>query len=55
MTKDQIDMLRALIRGEIEAALMNESGYRWAYEQENANSQGWETFIDSFNFNTTTT
>jgi hypothetical protein len=48
MTKEQIDILRALIRGEIEAALMNESEYRWAYEQEKANDQGWETFIDSF-------
>lgn len=55
MTKEQIQMLRSLIRGEIEAALMNENGYRFAYEQEAANNEGWETFIDSFNFNITTT
>jgi len=48
MTKEQIEILRCLIRGEIEAALMNENGYRFAFEQEKANDQGWETFIDSF-------
>lgn len=55
MTKEQIEMLRGLIRGEIEAALQNENEYRWAYEQEAANKEGWETFIDSFKFNITTT
>lgn len=48
MTKEQIEMLRTLIRGEIEAALMNENEYRFAYEQEKANDQGWETFINTF-------
>lgn len=48
MTKEQIEILRGLIQGEIEAALMNENGYRFAFEQEQANDQGWETFIDSF-------
>ena len=48
MTKQQIEMLRGLIQGEIEAALMNENGYRFAFEQEKANDQGWETFIHSF-------
>ncbi len=48
MTKEQIEILRSLIRGEIEAALMNENGYMWAFEQEKSNDQGWETFIDSF-------
>jgi hypothetical protein len=48
MTKEQIEILRSLIRGEIEAALMNENGYRFAFEQEQSNDQGWETFIDSF-------
>jgi len=48
MTKEQIEMLRCLIKGEIEAALMNENGYMWAFEQEKSNDQGWETFIDSF-------
>lgn len=49
MTKEQIEILRSLIRGEIEAALMNEKDYyRFALEQEEANEQGWQTFIDSF-------
>ena len=48
MTKEQIEILRSLIRGEIEAALMNENEYRFAFEQEEANDQGWQTFIDSF-------
>jgi hypothetical protein len=48
MTKEQIEMLRCLIQGEIEAAIQNENGYRFAFEQEQSNDQGWETFIDSF-------
>ena len=48
MTKEQIEMLRTLIRGEIEAAIQNENGYRFAFEQEKANDQGWETFMNSF-------
>lgn len=55
VTKEQIEMLRTLIQGEIEAALQNESGFRFSFEQEKANEQGWETFIDSFNFRITTT
>lgn len=54
MTKEQIEILRGLIQGEIEAALMNENGYRFAFEQEQANDQGWETFIDSFNVDIST-
>ena len=49
MTKEQIQMLRTLIQGEIEAALQNENGCRFSFEQEQTNIQGWETFIDSFN------
>ena len=49
MTKEQIQILRGLIQGEIEAALMNENGYRFAFEQEQANEQGWETFKQTFN------
>jgi hypothetical protein len=49
MTKEQIEMLRTLIQGEIEAALQNQNGYKFAFEQEVANEQGWQTFIDSFN------
>jgi hypothetical protein len=48
MTKEQIEMLRILVKGEVEAALQNENDYRFSYEQEKANDQGWETFIDSF-------
>jgi hypothetical protein len=48
MTREQIEILRSLIRGEIEAAIQNENGYKFSYEQEKANDQGWETFIDSF-------
>lgn len=55
MTKEQIKMLRTLIQCEIEAAIQNESGFRFSFEQEKANDQGWETFIDSFNFRITTT
>jgi len=55
MNKQQIEMLRSLIRGEIEAALQNENGYIWSFEQEKSNDQGWETFIDSFNFRISTT
>jgi hypothetical protein len=55
MTKEQIEILRTLIKAEIEVGLMNESGYKFVYEHEKATDQGWETFIDSFNFNITTT
>ena len=48
MTKEQILMLRQLIQGEIEAAIQNENGYRFAFEQEKANEQGWETFMKTF-------
>ena len=48
MTKEQILMLRQLIRGEIESALQNENGYRFAFEQEKSNDQGWETFVNTF-------
>ena len=48
MTKEQIEILRGLIQGEIEAALMNANGYRFAFEQEQANDQGWETFLNTF-------
>lgn len=55
MTKEQIQMLRTLIKCEIEVALQNENGYRFVYETEKATNEAWETFIDSFNFNITTT
>jgi hypothetical protein len=48
MTDEQIDTLRTLIQGEIEAVLQNEKGYRFAFEQEQANDQGWETLKQLF-------
>jgi imidazoleglycerol phosphate synthase glutamine amidotransferase subunit HisH len=54
MTKEQIEILRCLIKGEIEAAIQNENGYKFSFEQEKSNDQGWETFIDSFTSMTTT-
>ena len=48
MTKEQIEMLRCLIQGEIEVALQNENGYRFSFEQEKSNDQEWETFIQTF-------
>jgi hypothetical protein len=49
MTKEQIEMLRTLIRGEIEEALQNENDCLFAFEQEKSNNQGWEFFKESFN------
>jgi hypothetical protein len=49
MTKEQIEMLRTLIRGEIEEALQNENDCIFAFEQEKSNNQGWEFFKESFN------
>ena len=48
MTDEQIDTLRTLIQGEIEAARQNKNGYRFAFEQEQANDQGWETLKQLF-------
>ena len=48
MTDKQIEILRTLIKGEIESALQNENGYKFSYEQEKANDQGWETFKETF-------
>ena len=48
MNNEQVEMLKALVKGEIEAALQNESGYRCAYELEKQNREGWETFLKSF-------
>jgi hypothetical protein len=55
MTKEQIEILRSLIRGEIEAAIQNENGYKFSYEQEKMNDQAWEAFKESFKFRMTTT
>jgi hypothetical protein len=41
MTNEQLKMLRSVIQGEIEAAIMAESDYR--SKQEHSNDQAWET------------
>jgi hypothetical protein len=48
MTNEQLKMLRSVIQGEIEAAIMAESDYRFVYEQEHSNDQAWETLAQSF-------
>jgi hypothetical protein len=39
MTNEQLKMLRSVIQGEIEAAIMAESDYRFVHEQEHSNDQ----------------
>ena len=48
MTNEQLNMLRSIIQGEIEAAAMTDSGYKFAYGQEQSNDQAWETLAQSF-------
>ena len=48
MTNEQLKMLRSVIQGEIEAAIMAESDYRFVHEQEHSNDQAWETLAQSF-------
>ena len=45
MTDEQLKMLRSVIQGEIEAAIMAESDYSFfaVHEQEHSNDQAWET------------
>jgi len=54
MTKEQAEMLRDLIKGEIDCAQidgMEHGAWGWAEKQLD---EGWKTFIDSFNGITTT-
>ena len=54
MTKEQIEMLRHLIKQEIDAAQidgMEHGAWGWADKQL---EEGWKTFIDSFNVDTST-
>jgi hypothetical protein len=54
MTEEQIDMLRHLIKQEIDAAQidgMEHGVWGWADKQL---EEGWKTFIDSFNVDTST-
>jgi hypothetical protein len=50
MTNEQLKMLRSVIQGEIEAAIMAESDYSFfaVHEQEHSNDQAWETLAQSF-------
>jgi hypothetical protein len=48
MTNEQLKMLRSVIQGEIEAAIMAENDYRFVHEQEHSNDQAWETLAQSF-------
>ena len=55
MTEEQIELLRHLIKQEIDAAQidgMEHGAWGWADKQL---EEGWQTFIDSFNFRITTT
>ena len=54
MTEEQIDMLRHLIKQEIDAAQIDgmEHG-AWGWEDKQL-EEGWKTFIDSFNVDTST-
>ena len=54
MTKEQAEMLRDLIKGEIDCAQidgMEHGAWGWAEKQLD---EGWKTFIDSFNGMTVT-
>jgi hypothetical protein len=50
MTNEQLKMLRSIIQGEIEAAIMAENGYRFVHEQEHSNDQAWETLAQALCF-----
>lgn len=49
MTNDQIELLRDLIQSEIEYALANEAGDKWAFEQKERCDSAWAEFVSSFN------
>ena len=48
MTNEQLNMLRSVIQGEIEAAIMAENDYKFVHEQERSNDQAWEILAQSF-------
>ena len=55
MTEEQIELLRHLIKQEIDAAQidgMEHGAWGWADKQL---EEGWQTFIDSFKFRISTT
>jgi len=49
MTNEQLNMLRSIIQGEIEAAIMTENNCKFDYERERLNLKAWETLAQSFN------
>jgi hypothetical protein len=48
MTNEQLKMLRSVIQGEIEAAIMAENDCKFDYERERLNLKAWETLAQSF-------
>ena len=48
MTNEQLNMLRSIIQGEIEAAIMSENDCKFDYERERLNLKAWETLAQSF-------
>ena len=48
MTNKQLNMLRSIIQGEIEAAIMAENNHQFDYERERLNLKAWESLAQSF-------
>ena len=48
MTGEQLEMLRTLIKREIEYAQQAEQNFWGSFDQEKSNDQGWETFAKTF-------
>ena len=48
MNNEQLNMLRSIIQGEIEAAIMAENNCKFDYERERLNLKAWETLAESF-------
>ena len=48
MTEQQIEQLRALIQCEIDYAIREERGDKFAFEHKKFNDGAWETFKESF-------
>jgi hypothetical protein len=48
MTEIQIDLLRAIILGEIRTAILKEKDYNFVCEEEKINQQFWDKFRESF-------
>jgi hypothetical protein len=48
MTKEQIELLRSLIQGEIEYFEQAKENFWGSFDQEKMNDQAWEAFKESF-------